>query len=284
MPYQTIQPHERLAPFVENIWVQEDLRDAAREAFVPTTVLPTTRLDMLFFYRDPFIELGVDGPLRLPRFFLLGQKTRPDSVAATGQTGIIIFSFKPGGGFPIFNLPLHEFIDCKIPFSEFMNPAEIAVLEDRVMNAENNHQRIDILQAFLLSLLDENQFDPLVRHTTQVINTQLGNIRVSSVAEDAGLGRRQYERRFRSSIGLSPRKFANVIRFQKALLMLRQGVHWADIVVKCGYYDQAHFIKEVKTFSGLTPNAIRENFQPTPLKSFFQYHLTMSHFYNTLYL
>ena len=284
MVYQKMQPHQRLAPFIESIWVQEDLRDAAREDFAPTTVIPTTRLDMLFFYGDPFIEITADGPLVLPRFFLLGQKTVPDRVAASGRTGVIIFSFKPGGALPLFALPLYEMIDQKLPFADFMDGAWISAIEAQVMGAASNEQRVAVLQDFLLSLLDEAKFDPLISATSALINKRKGDIRVAEVAVEAGLGRRQFERRFRESIGLSPRKFANVIRFQKALLMHRQGQHWADIIVQCGYYDQAHFIKEIKMFSGMTPAALAETLQPTPLQSFFHDDLNMSHFYNTLYL
>ena len=57
MPYRKIQPFKQLRPFVESIWIQEDLRDASIENFSPTIILPSAKIDLLFFYRDPFVQI-----------------------------------------------------------------------------------------------------------------------------------------------------------------------------------------------------------------------------------
>jgi len=284
MGYHKIQPLDRLRPYVESIWLQEDLRDASREAFAPTTIIPTTRIDMLFFYRDPFVEIHGCEKTVLPRFFLLGQKTCSNHVAASGQTGVIIFSFKPCGAAPFFNLPLNRCKDQAIPLRDFLSPQKIDPIEDQVLHTASNLEKVAILQNFLVNQLQENAFDALILRSAHQINRQRGRVQIDDLARTACLGRRQYERRFRQSIGLSPQKFASIIRFQKALLMQQQNWHWADIITACGYYDQSHFIREMKAYSGLSPRRILTDPQPTRLKSYFNNNPGMSQFYNTLYL
>ncbi|MGH1365796.1 MAG: DUF6597 domain-containing transcriptional factor [Calditrichia bacterium] len=284
MGYHKIEPLERLRPYVESIWIQEDLRDASKEAFAPTTIIPTTRIDMLFFYRDPFWDVNGNAKTVFPRFFLLGQKTKPNQVAASGQTGVIIFSFKPCGAFPFFKLPLNECIDQSIPLRDIVKPERICRIEDQVLHAASCFEKVVILQNFLVDQLEENVFDVQILRSAHQINQQMGSVQIDGLARSVCLGRRQYERRFRQSIGMSPQKFASVIRFQKALLMQQQGWHWADIIDACGYYDQSHFIKEIKTYSGLSPRRILTEPQPTRLKSYFNNAPGMSQFYNTLYL
>ena len=71
MPYQKIQPHKALQPFVESIWIQEDFRDACTENFRPTIILPSAKIDLLFFYRDPFVQFENEHTNVLPRFLAL---------------------------------------------------------------------------------------------------------------------------------------------------------------------------------------------------------------------
>ena len=162
MPYQKIQPLQQLRPFVESIWIQEELRDASMENFRPNIILPSAKIDLLFFYRDPFVQIENGQTTVLPKFFLIGQRTKAIEVAARGQTGIIIFSFYPWGAAPFFRLPLYEFKDGPIELSSFMNPISIHSLESKVLEAGNNLERVNILQNFLVQLLSNPVHDSLV--------------------------------------------------------------------------------------------------------------------------
>lgn len=285
MPYRKIKPLKPLRPFVESIWIQDDARDAAIENFEPTIILPSTKIDLLFFYRDPFVQLLDDGnEAKVPDFFLIGQRSKAIKVAATGKTGIIIFSFYPWGAAPFFRLPMHELQDCCIELNTFMNPALIGSVEQQVLEQANNHERVVILQGFLLNLLYESAHDDLIKESTFQINKENGNVAVNRLAQQYYLSRRQYIRRFKHSVGIGPKKFANIVRFQKALLLQKLGVEWTKIAEECGYYDQPHFIKEMKRFSGFSPQQVSSRTPPTKLMQYFNSGHDLSHFYNTIYL
>ena len=284
MGYQKYQPIPQLQPYIESIWVQQDARDASQENFPLTTIVPTTRIDLLFFFGDPFIEHTGNAVFPLPRFYLLGQRTTPLKVAASGQTGIIIISFKTCAALPFFGIPMQEFTNQSILLENFMAPVEVRAIENQVMSVASAREKVMILQHFLSAKLQQPLFDPLMLQAAHLINHQFRSFNIKQVAAALGLGRRQFERRFQQSIGLSPRKFANILRFQKALFLQLQGEHWTDIVDICGYYDQSHFIREMKSLSSFSPGQVLAASGPPQLKSYFNYYHNMSQFYNTLYL
>src|SRR5574342_919397 len=120
MNYQKINPCKRLAPYIEKIGVQENMNPATVANCRPTKVIPAAKLDVVFHYRDPFVQILDGQPQPMSRSHLVGQRTRPIEVASTGQTGIIIVSFYPWGAAPFFDFPLDECaglnVDLKLLF------------------------------------------------------------------------------------------------------------------------------------------------------------------------
>ena len=86
-----------------------------------------------------------------------------------------------------------------------------------------------------------------------------GLARVGALARTAGLSDRQLERRFRSAVGLAPKLFSRIVRFQRVVRLARRSAQagWAETAARCGYADQAHLVRDVRAFSGATPSALR---------------------------
>jgi transcriptional regulator GlxA family with amidase domain len=81
-----------------------------------------------------------------------------------------------------------------------------------------------------------------------------GLVEIGDVAAGVGLSPRQFERRFRAEVGLPPKLFCRIQRFQRIFQALESGpAKWADVAVDCGYYDQAHLIRDFRAFAGETP-------------------------------
>ena len=281
--YQKIKPAKPLAPYVHEIWVQENYNNAAPEGHRPTKVLPVPRIDILFHYRDPFVQINNGHRELLPRCYIVGQKTKPIEVAATGDTGIIILCFHPWGAAPFFKLPLDELLNISLDLSLLLGTRMIATIEARILGARDTAERVHLIQEFFIELLDTNKKDELVYESVFRINRSVGKSTVSRVADDLHISRRQFIRRFKAAIGISPKSFSNIIRFQKAIFYLKSGVSWSEIAAQCGYYDQSHFIKEFKGFSGRSPHQLFGDGSPTALMKSFN-SADVSHFYNTIYL
>ena len=76
------------------------------------------------------------------------------------------------------------------------------------------------------------------------------------MANRLGLSSRQFERRFRNVVGIPPKLFSRMQRFQRVFQTMEDRANWVDAAVSCGYYDQAHLIRDFRQFSGTTPTAL----------------------------
>lgn len=282
MSYKKIQPHEILKPFVESIWVQENL--TFDPAWQPTKVIPAAKANMIFYYLDPFVHNNNGIKEVIPMNVLHGQKTKPMHVSATGKTGIIIISFYPWGISPIVKAPICKFTDGSIDISLLFGTQVVRELHSKILESNNNVERINHIQKFLIKKLYENKIDPFIVYLTKEINNTYKNVKINKLAKALNLSRRHLLRRFSDSTGLSLKQFAGIIRFQKALYFKREGFHWGEIAENCGYYDQSHFIKEIKRYTETVPEKIFADVEPTKLMQYFNSSSSMSHFYNTVYL
>lgn len=280
--YQRIKPCSELSPVVESIWIQENDRDASREFFPPTRILPTGKVHIVFHYGDPFVQHHRNFDCRMPDFMVFGQTTKPVTVSATGRTGILIACLYPWGAVPLLGTPAYEFTDSYLDLRTLFTASVITRFTEKMNAAGSNTERVKILQAFLIGLLDDSQRDRLICEAALRINRANGTCAVSKLAKDLQMSRRHLSRRFKQAIGLSPKVFANIVRFQKAIGLKRNGRSWQKIVSRCYYYDQAHFITEFKSFSGIAPESLTIAAPATHLSQF--NHHEMSHFYNTVYL
>jgi AraC-like DNA-binding protein len=241
---------------------------------------PVTSVEATFFFADPFVEISEHRTILLPRCLVTGQKTRFKEYLATGKTGIIIVRFTPWGARPFFHLPLHELIDANLDLSLVVSPQIVAMLEDQLRDSTSLPQKVCLIQDFLDDLFIEKYADVLTMGSAHEIARLNGSPLISHVARTFNLSIRQFERRFKYAIGISPKKFASIIRFQKAI----GHQNWHETLEDCNFFDQAHFIKTFQSFAGLTPTKFYAHKKPTQLAAFFNSGQDVSLFYNTIYL
>lgn len=127
-------------------------------------------------------------------------------------------------------------------------------LQEQVMLAATNDERVQLLSAFLMRRLSSQQQHETAAHVAirQIIRVN-GQINVAKLASDVCLSTRQFERRFKEFSGFSPKLFTRIIRFQQALAQYGKASSMTELAYACGYYDQSHFIHEFKAFSGYHP-------------------------------
>jgi len=281
--YQKIKPHPALSPFIESIWIQESDEDASRRPFPPTHILPTGMIHLIFYYGDPFIHHEDQDDIMAPEFLAFGQITRPFTVSATGRTGIVLACVYPWGAAPLLGIQSSEITNLHLDLRAIFPESAITKLSEKIASAPDNIVRVNSLQAFLFRVLNKEKRDSLSSEAVRTRNNAYGISPISKLAKDLHLSRRHLLRRFKQAVGLSPKMFANVIRFQKAIGLKRLALSWQEITRRCNYYDQAHFISEFRSFSGITPESLPITSPASSLGQSFNCH-DLSHFYNTVYL
>ncbi|HKA56319.1 MAG TPA: AraC family transcriptional regulator [Candidatus Binatia bacterium] len=232
-------PPPPLADFVELLWLYEGAAPAhARERLLPTG---TTEL---------VVPLGGDSwePV------ISGPHSESFVIETAAQSAIMGVHFRPGGAFPFLDPPAWELHNTNVPLADVWGRAAVA-LHDRLREAKTVADRFRILEQALRARLVR----PLMRHpavTFALARFHNGARTVADVLDRIGLSQRSFIQRFTDEVGLTPKLFCRIQRFQQVIDLVQRGPHvqWANLAVACGYYDQAHFIHDFRAFSGFSPS------------------------------
>jgi AraC-like DNA-binding protein len=253
MDYQVYTPSEELQPFVKCYWT---LDDPVNETLTKQRVVPDGCMEMIFHHGDLYRQYFDDGTSVLqPRSFIFGQITTYLEIAPTGTSGIIAARFLPEGLAPFLPVSVSALEDKAVDMRALFGDKG-KTLEEGILKATNTKQRLQLIESFLLSLLEQPQtIDTITKACVEAIIGSQGQMDMTELAGQVNINRRNMERRFASVIGISPKQLSKVVRLQATLRMLEQKkfTNLTSLAYENGYYDQAHFIKDFKEFTGISP-------------------------------
>jgi len=166
-------------------------------------------------------------------------------------------SFQPGGAFPFLGARAGELQDAHAALEDLWGTRGRR-LREYLLDAADVPTRFHILEQALLAQVQR----PLERHPAVAFAlSRLGSApadeSIGGLIREAGVSHRRFVELFRDEVGLTPKVYARIQRFRQALARVHraQQVDWTSVALDCGYYDQAHFIRDFKAFSGLSPTA-----------------------------
>jgi AraC-like DNA-binding protein len=133
----------------------------------------------------------------------------------------------------------------------------------RVSSAKDALAQTAALDAFFAERLLNRALDPRLGKAFREVFARRGDVTVTELARLAGAHPRTLSRLFEQSVGLTPKRFARIVRLQSALRALPDGASWTSVALDLGYCDQAHFIREVKELFGSTPREVMRMASPT---------------------
>lgn len=249
--YEIVAP---LRPYVRVIWTMESASDEAEAP--PMRILPDSCVELVFHYHVPYQTTFSSGHTSLqPHSMIVAQMKDYIEISPKGRTGMVSIRFSAHGAYHFFGVPMRAIAngitELRLVWSDLGQE-----IEERVWRCATNADRIRIVQQYLVTQLFKNGLeDKTVDYCIQVIQSTQGLVSVEDLSRRTGISNRQLVRRFNNRIGLPPKEFARIIRFINAVKHLkfngRNGL--TQVALDCGYYDQAHFIRDFKEFSGLTP-------------------------------
>jgi len=259
MKYKTYTPHKDLSSMVNFYWVLEVEHD---EHSNKQRIIPDGCIEMAFILGDDIKRYISEVEYILqPRSMVLGQTVEPFYIQPTGYVNSFSVSFYPDGFANFVTEPIQNLRNKETPISLLFGEQEAAELEKRIVEATDTGDRIRIIEKFLFSKLsDKNTIDHIVKSTVDILFSTKGNVTINRVIKDDPSKRRQLERKFLSQIGISPKQLCKVIRMQSALKLLlnKEEESLTSIAYKSEYYDQSHFIKDFKEFTGVSPSEFLE--------------------------
>lgn len=252
--YSEYKPNVHFQKYVDRFWFMEIDRE---EDLMESLVVPDNFFDLLFCHTPIVRENKITNESRAIHTQLAGLKSCPQKVIIQPGCKISGIRFKPNGLAKFANLNLSELIDLSIDPVEIFGK-DFLFLEESILYENNKEIIILRLENFLFEQMiktDRND-DPFMEFALQKVIRSNGNIKLDSISQESGFCLKTIERKFAEWIGIPPKKFARIYRFHSTLRSFIESNpdKLSELAYRNGYFDQAHFIREVKIFTGLTPS------------------------------
>jgi AraC-like DNA-binding protein len=254
MPLLTYIPRRPLADFVQLLWFYESgARAHSRER-----VLPTATMQMIVSLSDdPLKVFHTEHDAVATNYgssVICGAHSQ-FSIIDTSQETSIGVHFRPGGAFPFLKGSAGELHNSHVSLADIFGSGATR-LRERLLEAESPAAKFQTFESFLTLRLEKPGYmNRVLRFAVKELGRTENPMRVGDVVDRTGLTSRRFIELFTNEVGLTPKLYFRVQRFQGIILRLHQDlqIDWAQEAVSCGYYDQSHFNNDFRAFSGMTP-------------------------------
>ena len=249
------KPKPPLSKFVDIFWLYEGYNAEGRTG----PILPTGRLELA-------INLRQD-EMRFHDFDVSKTSTRFSAAVVSGAHGqrfvpaareelcVIGVHFKPGGAFPFLGLPASDLADTHVDL-DILWGALAGRLRERLCEARTSAERFHLVEEALLDRLSRGfEHHYAIPTALEMFTNNRGGPVVREAAKYLALSERRFIQVFKTEVGMTPKLFSRIQRFQKTRLLIHRdpSLDWASLAIDLGYFDQSHLINEFREFSGLTP-------------------------------
>ncbi|TGJ99770.1 AraC family transcriptional regulator [Leptospira semungkisensis] len=240
-------PSEFLKPFVQTYLIIESHEE------LKNTLIPGSSVVLFFKIRGSVSELEEGSETRTPLFGLSGLRRKARIAHYSKNSSMLLVLFKEGGASSFFREPMHEIFGMGLSMENFMQSSKVQEIEEKLLEAKTDQERISRLESILVSEWRGSGFDPLIRETIRRIRAAKGDLRIADLVKGMPISRDSLEKKFRQIIGTSPKQYAGIIRMRNLIDSYSPEKSLTETAIQAGFFDQAHFIKDFKIFTGQTP-------------------------------
>lgn len=253
-------PHESLRAHVLSYQgYTQETRDLAIDRHVPGTFVPLIiGFGAPLRHSSRYLEPVVHGS------FVAGLHDTAVITENTGDACGLQINLTPIGAYLLFQRPMHELANTVVSLEDAFG-ADATLLTEALFEARAWDLRFDLLDAAIAARITQAKpASPGVSWALRHIRASYGNVSITGIAERLGWSRKHLVSQFREQVGLPPKTYARVARFSRAMAFVRRGeeLRWTDVAHACGYYDQAHFIRDFSEFAGVSPTRFIDS--PSP--------------------
>lgn len=252
MLYDRIEPDLSLSHLIDCYWVIESNDRTPHQQ----KIIPDGFPEIIFHYRDPY-RINISGEWELQnRKLLAGQIRNHFLLENTGSSGMIGIKLKPAGVTQLFGISMQEFTD-KVVHLDSVLEAEFHFVSEFLLSPTPYFEKVDRLNRFFnekKKQMKKNEL--LIDNALELIFKENGVVSVSELISALNVGERKLERLFNKYVGLSPKFYSRIIRFNYIFqLIQKKKLSWSEVAQLSGYYDQSHFISNFQEFTGEDPSS-----------------------------
>jgi AraC-like DNA-binding protein len=248
-------PSDILKPYVKYYWT------CRHEMDVLEVMYPTGSIEFCIdISTGNTVRHRGNHSMKVPNLEVLGHRNIPTRATIAKGNTCLITRFHPYASSLFFPHPPSDFTNESIDLRDILNN-ETNEFYERLMEEGLLEQKVKVLEAFLIQRLTTNRKNhqqlKLVESLCNHISREGETFNLQKLSGHFGFSERYIQKVFLNWVGITPQNFFSVQRFNKSLELIRSsGATLTSIAQECGYYDQAHFIKEFKSYTGLTPSQI----------------------------
>jgi AraC-like DNA-binding protein len=246
-------PKPPLSKFIELIWAVKGTPNYKREK-----VLPNGAIELIINLGSPHKVVSKVDSRQFEVYresWMAGAQEDHIIIEAQRESDLIGIRFRPGGAYSFLRFPVSE-ITNKVFESDLIFGTLMGELRERLFEIKESHQRVRIIEDFLLQRIDLAFDDPLVAYALREIRRPDRQRLIRELSREVGLSNKQLISRFRKVVGVSPKLLYRIFRFQSVISHVkdRKHIRWTEVAHQCNYYDQAHMIREFHLFSDSNPS------------------------------
>ncbi len=254
MFFESHKPLSVLSPYVKGVRIIE-----SGEGW-ENSLLPDTALTMAYVFKGKVNQVENNKAFDLPGAIVSGLRPSPRYVSYQKQTSNMVVQFNEAGVSAFTREPLHYLFEQTLPLDQIFDRYEIERMGEKLSSAVSHKERVDLVNDFLLKSLKYPEQDALVQAAIQKIKAAQGNVSIKELSKDLYISQDAFEKRFRKCVGTGPKRFASLVRMKAVLVKLKKNPVFLDTAYEAGYYDQAHFNREFKVFTGQSPTEYLKKF------------------------
>lgn len=249
--YRRFPLHPALAPYVQALLVQTDPTTASEESH---RVLPAPYAVIGFQWRGRLSAVQANGESRLAPAGVTGLQSGARLFRAERGTHSALAYLSPAGGQALLGCPMSALTDRHVALQDVLGGRMAAAMIDSVQNTISTECFAARVQDCLLQLAGRttHTVHPAIAEAIRRINQTNGVQRIGALARDLQVGRRQLERLFSTEVGVGPKTYASLVRFEWVAGQLHSQ-RPVDLALDAGYADQSHLIRNFSELAGITP-------------------------------
>lgn len=251
MRFDKFIPNQLLQPYIKYFAISEN------ETTQEYKVFPVPSLVIGFQYKGKLATVKNNKESKLTSAGITGMADSFTVFKNSANIGTLLVYFTETGFTHFASHPANELFNLSISLDDIFDKGSVDTVEEKLSLANTDQQRIKIIERFLLAQLKDSKADKLIIEAVKLIYESKGTIRIRELNEKLFISQSPFEKRFRKIVGTTPKKFASIVRFNTVLNQMNGIKSLSDICYENNFFDQAHFIKDFKQFSGETP----ENFK-----------------------
>lgn len=251
MKFDKYFPTENLKTYINYFVVSEN--ELANEY----KVFPSSGLVIGFQYKGQLTTINNNTESKLASAGITGISDGYKIFKNTANIGTILVVFTEIGFTHFTSHPANELFNLSISLDDIFDKSSVTEVEDKLTTVSTDKQRIKIVEQFLISQLKDIETDKLIVEAVKRIYQSNGTIRIKELTQQLFISQSPFEKRFRKVVGTTAKKFASIVRFNAVLENINNTKSMTEIGYENNFFDQAHFIKDFKQYTGSTP----ENFK-----------------------